>query len=229
MITNSPILAFYDPKKELTIMNDVSHYGLGSVLTQEGRPVAFASRTLSSTERNYAQIEKEMLAAVHGVEKFHHYTYGRQVHVIIDHKPLVSIVGKPLSKAPKRLQSILLRAQAYNYTISYRPAGVQVSVADALSRAPTNTQPPDAEFENVSLLALSPFKPFRLSEIEQATAADYTLTQLIDTITEGWPSKKSKVPLCISHNVQTEMNSQYRMASSSEENESSFRQPCEKN
>lgn len=105
-------------------------------MTQEGRPVAFASRTLSSTERNYAQIEKEMLAAVHGLEKFHHYTYERQVHVITDHKPLVSILGKPLSKAPKRFQSMLLRAQAYNYTISYRP-GVQIPVADALSRTPT--------------------------------------------------------------------------------------------
>ena len=167
-----------------------------SVLIQEGRPVAFESRTLSSTERNCTKIEKEMLAAVHGLEKFHHYTYGRQVHVITDHKPLVSIVGKLLSKAPKRLQSMLLRAQAYNYTMSYRP-GAQIPVADALSRTPTTIQPPDTEFENVNSLALSPFKPYRLSEIKQATAADYTLTQPMDTIIKGWPNEKSKVPLCI--------------------------------
>lgn len=195
-ITKSPILAFYDPQKELIKVNDASDYGLGSVQTQEGRPVAFTSRTLSSTEKNYALIDKEMLAAVHGLEKFHHYTYGRQVHVITDHKPLVSIVGKPLSKAPKRLQSVLLWAQAYNYVISYRP-GVQIPVADALSRAPTTTQPPDTEFENVNSLSLSPFKPRRLSEIKQATAAGYTLMQLMDTIIKGWPSEKSKVPLCI--------------------------------
>ena len=54
MIINSPILAFYNLNKELTVVNDASDYGLGSVLTQEGRPVAFASHTLSSTERNYA-------------------------------------------------------------------------------------------------------------------------------------------------------------------------------
>ena len=54
MIINSPVLTFYDPNKELTVVNDASDYGVGSVLTQEGRPVAFASRTLSSTDRNYA-------------------------------------------------------------------------------------------------------------------------------------------------------------------------------
>lgn len=196
MIVNSPVLAFYDPTKELTLVNDASDYGLGCVLTQEGRPVAFASRTLSSTERNYAQIEKEMLAAVHGLEKFHHYTYGRHVHVITDHKPLVSIVVKPLSKAPRRLQSMLLRTQAYDYTLSYRP-GTQIPVADALSRAPTTTQPPDTEFENVNSLALSPFNPQRLSEIKQATASDDTLVQLMDTVVKGWPNEKSKLPVCI--------------------------------
>ena len=65
MIINSPILVFYDPNKELTMVNVASDYTLGSVLTHEGRPVAFASRPLSSTERDYAKIEKEMLAAVH--------------------------------------------------------------------------------------------------------------------------------------------------------------------
>ena len=102
MIINSHILAFYNPNKELTVVNDASDYGLSSGLTQEGRPKAFASRTLSSIERNFAQIEKEMLAAVHSLEKFCHYTYGRHVHVITDHKHLVFIVGKPPSEASKR-------------------------------------------------------------------------------------------------------------------------------
>ena len=87
VIVNSPILAFYAPTKELTLVTDASDDGLGCVLTQEGRPVAFASRTLSSTDRNYAHIEKEILAALHGLEKSHHYTCGRHVHVVTDHKP----------------------------------------------------------------------------------------------------------------------------------------------
>ena len=104
LVTSSPVLSFYDPHKELMLENDASEYGLGAAIYQEGNPIAFASRSLTSAERSYAQIEKEMLAVYFGLEKFHHYTYGRRVTVITDHKPLESIVLKSLSKAPKRLQ-----------------------------------------------------------------------------------------------------------------------------
>ena len=60
---------------------------LGAAIYQEGNPIAFASHSLTSAERNYAQIEKEMLAVCFGLEKFHHYTYGRRVTLITDHKP----------------------------------------------------------------------------------------------------------------------------------------------
>ena len=132
LVANSPTLTYYDHNKELTLENDASDYGLGSALFQDGKPVAFASRTLSETESRYAQIEKEMLAAVYGLEKFHYYTFGRLVTVVTDHKPLVSIAKKPLSKAPKRLQALLMRAQAYNFRLIYKP-GNQIPVADTLS------------------------------------------------------------------------------------------------
>ena len=61
-------------KKETTIECDSSEHGLGAVITQEGKPVAYASRTLTSTERNYAQIEKEALAIVFACERFEQYT-----------------------------------------------------------------------------------------------------------------------------------------------------------
>ena len=70
------------------------------------------------TEHRYSQIEKEMLATVYGLEKFHHYAYARDVEVITDHKPLESIAKKALSKAPRRLQNLLLRAKNYNYTVT---------------------------------------------------------------------------------------------------------------
>ena len=104
LVTSSPVLSFYDPHKELTLENDASEYGLGAAIYQEGNPIAFASRSLTSAERNYAQTEKEMSAVCFGLEKFHHYTYGRCVTVIrliTDHKPLESIILKHLSKAPK--------------------------------------------------------------------------------------------------------------------------------
>ena len=79
---------------------------------QNGQPVAYASRALTSTETNYAQIEKELLAIVFACERFEAYIYGRDaLHVEMDHKTPESIVLKPLNSAPKRLQRMLLRLQ----------------------------------------------------------------------------------------------------------------------
>jgi len=76
-----------------------------------------------------------MLALKYGLKKFNQYTFGRHVTVITDHKPLVSIVAKPLMKAPRRLQSLLLRCQKYDYTLQYQ-SGKSIPIADALSQAP---------------------------------------------------------------------------------------------
>ena len=84
------------------IQCDASEKGLGAALLQEGQPIAFASRALTDTETRYAQIEKEMLAIVFAAEKFDQYTFGHSVTVQSDHKPLESILKKPLFSAPLR-------------------------------------------------------------------------------------------------------------------------------
>ena len=84
-------------------------HGLGACLMQDGHPVAYASRSLTPTEVQYAQIEKELLAIVFAMEKFETYLYGRKVLVESDHKPLEAIFKKSLLSAPKRLQRMLLR------------------------------------------------------------------------------------------------------------------------
>ena len=71
-IVQSPTLAIYDHQKGLVLGNDTSEYGISSVLMQDGKPLAYASRTLSAAEQNYAQIEKELLAITFGLKKFHH-------------------------------------------------------------------------------------------------------------------------------------------------------------
>ncbi|RUS77745.1 hypothetical protein EGW08_014504 [Elysia chlorotica] len=109
-----------DLHKELTLENDESEYGLGSVLLQDGKPLGFASRTLSEAERNYAQSEKKLLAVIFVMNKFYHYTFARPVTVVTDDKPLVSIANKPLSKAPKRLQSMFLKLQAFDFNLTYK-------------------------------------------------------------------------------------------------------------
>ena len=93
LITSAGTLAYYDAKKEVTLEADASKHGLGAVLMQEGKPVAYASKSLSTAEQDYAQIEKEMYAIVFGTERFHQYIYGRNVAVSTDHKPLETILS----------------------------------------------------------------------------------------------------------------------------------------
>ena len=78
-LATAPLLAFFDPECGSTVVQcDASKEALGAVLLQDGRPIMFASRTLSRAEENYAQIEKELLAVVFAMERFDHYTYGRR-------------------------------------------------------------------------------------------------------------------------------------------------------
>ena len=138
LITQSPVLKYFDPKLETKVSVDASQSGLGGVLLQkhDGNwfPVAYASRALTSSERNYAQIEKETLAIVFCTQRFHEYLYGLQFTVETDHRPLKSIFGKSITKAPPRIQRFLLRLQRYDFKLEFTP-GKNLFVADTLSRA----------------------------------------------------------------------------------------------
>lgn len=114
-LTSEPVLAYFDPGREL----DSSKDGLGAVLMQQGRPIEYASRALTSSERKWAQIEKEALAALFGVQRFDKYTYGWQVTVENDHKPFESILRKALSNAPKRLQDIMMKLNRYDIVFKF--------------------------------------------------------------------------------------------------------------
>ena len=119
VLTDSPVLAFFNPKLDVTLQVDASKYGLRATFVQEGRPVSYASKTLTQTEIGYAQIEKEMLGILFGAKRFHEHIYGKRVTVESDAKPLSSIAKKPLSSAPLRLQRILLLLQRYDLDIKH--------------------------------------------------------------------------------------------------------------
>ena len=213
MITNVPVLKFYDAKEEVTLQCDASEKGLGATLLQKGQPVAFISRSLSKTEQNYAQIEKECLAIVFACERFNQYIHGRErICVQTDHRPLVPIFSKPIYNAPKRLQRMLLRLQKYALKLCYCP-GKEMYVADMLSRAYLHEQP--SREEDYQLFQMSqeaqvykeieeidPAKHVRLSaqgleNIREATSQDDTLNELAKTIQQGWPDLKQNVPMSI--------------------------------
>ena len=80
MLTSSALLVHHDPSQPLLLSCDASQYGVGAVLSQvcngDEKLVAYASRTLTTAERNYSQLEKEGLALIYGVRKFHNYLFG---------------------------------------------------------------------------------------------------------------------------------------------------------
>ena len=134
LVTKAPVLKFFDSTESLTLQCDASDKGLGAILLQKGQPLAYVSRALTDAESRYAQIEKEPLAVVYGLETFHTYTYGREVFAESDHKPLEAIFKKPLHRALKRLQRMLMRVQLYNVSLGYKK-GSTMYLADTLSRA----------------------------------------------------------------------------------------------
>jgi hypothetical protein len=127
-----PVLSYYDHKKELTLQVDASKFGLGATLLQDSKPIGFASKSLTPTEVNYAQLEKGMFAILFGCKHFHKYVYGHNVRVESDHKPLISIMKKLIHAVPPRLQRMILQLQRYNIVLHHLP-GKGIPVADTLS------------------------------------------------------------------------------------------------
>lgn len=217
IIADATKLKYFDPKKPITIQADASSFALGCAILQEDQPVAYASKMLTSTQKNYAQIEKEMLAIVFACQRFDQYICG-QPNVVIetDHSPLVSIFKKPLLKIPKRLQSMILTLQRYNLLVKYKN-GTSMYLADTLSRAPESLQNIEKQndiykisqeidlCETVSTLRIINTginyydnKIVKISDesiqrIKEETNTDGQLQHLKQQIIKGWPEEKHKL------------------------------------
>ena len=192
-ITSAPTLVPYDLDKEVMLSTDASSYGLGAAILHKvdgvWKPVAFASRTMSTAETRYAQIEKEALAICWGCEKFHFYLAGRDFCVETDHKPLVSVLGeKELARLPLRVQRFRIRMMGYSYTIKYTP-GEKLVVADALSRAPLKELSRNSDEEGIvnELVEALPIAKARLARLQAATLDESDGRLLLQYVTQGWP------------------------------------------
>ena len=135
-LSSSSLLVHYDPALPIRLATEASAYGIGAVIVHvmpdgSEHPIAFASGTLTSAEKNYSQIEKEALALVYGVKRFHSYLYGRQFILVTDHKPLKTILGG----IPARLQRWAWILSAYRYDIEFHPTDEHAN-ADGVSRLP---------------------------------------------------------------------------------------------
>ena len=201
--TSEPILKSYDIDRKTKISADSSRSGLGGVLLQDHEnsflPVAYASRALTQTESNYAQIEKECLAQVFATTRFHQYVYGQEFVTETDHKPLLTIFNKEISKMPARIQRLMLKLQSYpKMTMIYTP-GSKLAIADALSRAYLTEIPDsdlayseDIEYQVHMVMKNLPITNTKLEEFRQETEADPVLKKLRTYINDGWPENHTE-------------------------------------
>ena len=188
-LTGDEVMSYFNAEKKTEIVVDASPVGLGAILLQEGKVISYASRILTDPETRYSQTEREMLAAVWGVEKFHLFVYGSTFDVITDHKPLLGILPshKPTSA---RMDRWKLRLAPYNCNIVYRPGKDDKNPADFLSRHPNTRELCDdhvaEDYVNYVCRNAVP-KAMTLQEIKRETKVDTAMQALAKAIeNEEW-------------------------------------------
>ena len=130
-LTSAPVLALPSGSGGFTVYCDASRVGLGCVLMQHGRVIAYASRQLKTHEKNYPTHDLEMAAVVFALKIWRHYLYGEACEIYTDHKSLKYIFEqRDLNLRQRRWMELL---KDYDCTILYHPGKANV-VADALSR-----------------------------------------------------------------------------------------------
>lgn len=200
-LQTAPVLMHYDSTRPIVLATDASSYGLGAVLShidKEGieRPVAFASRTLSVTERKYSQLEKEALSIVYGIKRFHQYLYGRKFKLMTDHKPLTTIFGPKTgipTLAAARLQRWALLLSAYSFDVVYRGT-LEHANADGLSQLPLPGVNSKVSVDVATMFNIVQLSSLPLTNIQMRTAtrADRVLSKVLQAIKEGWGTAGSK-------------------------------------
>ena len=135
LLISDPILIYPDFDKEFVLTTDASNYAVGAVLSQDGHPICFASRTLNGAETRYPTLEKELLAIVWATKYFRPYLYGNKFIVQTDHQPLQWLHN--MKEPNNRVLRWKIKLSEFDYKIQYL-AGKANVVADALSRIEIN-------------------------------------------------------------------------------------------
>ena len=196
-IISAGVLTLYDPTLPITLAADASAYGVVAVISHvfsdnSEHPIAFALRTLTASEQNYSQLEKEALALIFGVQKFHRYLYGRKFNLITDHKPLTTILGPKKgipSLAAARLQRWAILLSAYDYNIHYKSTTEHGNV-DGLSRLPLPVTTPSLDTQSATTFNIGQIQalPVTFQHIQKATRCDPVLGKVYHYVIGGWPS-----------------------------------------
>nr|CAI44662.1 OSJNBa0061C06.18 [Oryza sativa Japonica Group] len=196
-LISAPILILPDPKKGFQVYCDASKLGLGCVLMQDGKVVAYASRQLRPHEKNYPTHDLELAAVVHALKIWRHYLFGTRTEVYTDHKSLKYIFTQPdLNMRQRRWLELI---KDYDMGIHYHPGKANV-VADALSRKgycnATEGRPLPfelcKEFERLNLgivrrgfLAALEAKPTLIDQVREAQINDPDIQEIKKNMRRG--------------------------------------------
>ena len=198
-LTSCDVLVQYDPTRPIRIQTDASGVGIGAVISHvmqngEERPIEFTSRTLTSAERHYSQIEKEALSLVWGVKKFHRYIYAREFELTTDHRPLLFLLSEKKGipeMGVSRIQRWAIILSSYQYKINYRPTGKHAN-ADLCSRFPLTDKVDvsdllDGDKDSDVFFTTFADKPLINHElIRKYTHTDPVLRKIRRFIQDGW-------------------------------------------
>ena len=184
ILDNTITLCYYDPNQPLSLETDASQSGIGAVLLQEGRPIAFMSRALTETQSRYSNIEREVLGIITGIEYFHQYLFGKKFILYTDHKPMENLVLKPLVDTSPRIQRLMLRLTQYHMDVVYK-SGKSMLVSDCLSRMANPTTSEEDESLNLQIMSIEKEQCITLSEVKKALTEDPVSILLGDLIVNG--------------------------------------------
>ena len=198
-LTSTTVLVHFDNRLDVVLSCDASPTGVGAVLAHRmsdgsERPIAYVSRSLSDTERRYAQLDKEALAIVFGVKRFHQYLYGREFKIYTDHKPLLGLLNSTKAipaMSSSRMQRWSLTLAAYDYQLDFR-AGIKNSNADALSRLPLPDKPDNVTIPADVVFVLDHIEQnstTTATQIRNNTRRDPILSKVFQYVQSGWPSE----------------------------------------
>ncbi|WVZ88949.1 hypothetical protein U9M48_035416 [Paspalum notatum var. saurae] len=185
-LTTAPVLTFLDMHKPFSVYCDASRLGLGCVLMQEGKVIAYASRQLRDHEKNYLTHDLELAAVVHALKVWRHYLFGQKCDIYTDHKSLKYIFTR--TELNMRQRRWLELIKDYDLEIHYHPSKANV-VADALSRKSQISllwakELPDelaTEFDRLSTVSTE-FEPTLEQEIRKGQLNDEKIKEIKELI-----------------------------------------------
>jgi hypothetical protein len=176
-MSTAPVLALPDFGKPFVVECDASGEGIGAVLMQEGRPVAYMSKALSNQSRQLSTYEREMLAILHAVTKWRPYLIGQRFTIRTDQRSLPYFMEQRVhTPAQQRWVTKLL---GYDYELVYKK-GIENRAADALSRQPDTSE----------LASFSAPTSLISSDLWRTKAEDHTMEELESRCKDRFPNFK---------------------------------------